>query len=95
MFLYALNQYYTLLTGAATCCLQGNSSSNFDSLQTTMAPLCNLLIAPSEKNVSLLTNWLDAALKCHSEETCPDQRDLDSCPPTRPHYGVGIVIPLS
>lgn len=92
---YALNQHYTLVKSAATCCLQGpQHRQENDHPWPLMAPLCGLLVAPSEKNVSVLETWLTTARACHEGGRCP--RPLpNTCPPSYPHYGVGTVISLS
>lgn len=88
---YALNQHYSLVTGAASCCLEGPTHLH---PQRSVTPLCGLLVAPSDKNTSLLAHWVKAARKCHLKGACPSPPP-SSCPPTRPHYAVGTVIPLS
>ncbi|KAK7084448.1 hypothetical protein SK128_009810, partial [Halocaridina rubra] len=85
---FALNPHYTLVTGAASCCIKDSFPKGPVILASSAAPLCNLLVAPSDKNVTLLSSWINAARKCHQGKGCPDQ-DPESCPPTRPHFGVG------
>ncbi|XP_068237436.1 beta-1,3-galactosyltransferase 5-like [Palaemon carinicauda] len=91
---YALNHHYTLTIDSVTCCLEGNNAIISPSDMTKIAPICNFLVAPSGKNVTLLASWLDAAKNCHQGNICPKQQRTD-CPPTRPRFGVGSVIPLS
>ncbi|XP_063595696.1 beta-1,3-galactosyltransferase 4-like [Penaeus indicus] len=88
---YALNQHYSLVTEAASCCLEGPAHRQ---PERSVLPLCGLLVAPSDKNTSLLAHWMKTARACHLGRTCPSPPP-SSCPPTRPHYAVGTVIPLS
>lgn len=88
---YALNQHYSLVMGAASCCLDGSGHLH---PQKSVTPLCGLLVAPSDKNTSLLAKWVGAARSCHRGLACPSPPP-SSCPPTRPQYAVGTVIPLS
>ncbi|XP_069180629.1 beta-1,3-galactosyltransferase 4-like [Procambarus clarkii] len=90
---YALNEHYTLLRAAATCCLEGPLRS-VRRPGGPAAALCGLLVAPSDRNVTVLEAWLRAAWACHTRGECPVPRP-GSCPPTRPHYAVGTVIPLA
>ncbi|XP_053653489.2 beta-1,3-galactosyltransferase 4-like [Cherax quadricarinatus] len=89
---YALNQHYTLLRGAATCCLAAPRRMRHPPFFP--AALCGLLVAPSDKNVTILEAWFRAARACHVGVGCPTPTP-DSCTQTYPHYGVGTVIPLS
>ncbi|KAG7169660.1 beta-1,3-galactosyltransferase 4-like [Homarus americanus] len=92
---YALNKHYTLMRGAATCCLEGpHQPLGKPHPWPSPAPLCGLLVAPSDKNVTILKAWLTTARACHEGRGCPSPPP-NSCPPTRPHYGVGTVIALS
>ncbi|XP_066965349.1 beta-1,3-galactosyltransferase 5-like [Macrobrachium rosenbergii] len=92
---YSLNHHYTLTVSSVKCCLEGKDTVASAFPLAREAPLCNLLVAPSGKNVTLLASWLSAARNCYQANRCPQQQQPGTCPPTRPYYGVGTVIPLS
>ncbi|XP_045117245.1 lactosylceramide 1,3-N-acetyl-beta-D-glucosaminyltransferase A-like [Portunus trituberculatus] len=89
---YALNRHYTLLPSAAACCL--DLSTRHDAPLPSPAPLCDLLVAPSGKNVTLMAAWLTAARRCHLEGVCPVTFPA-ACRATHLRQGVGTVIKLS
>ncbi|KAK3851178.1 hypothetical protein Pcinc_042157 [Petrolisthes cinctipes] len=39
--------------------------------QALLAPICGLLVAPSDKNLTLMEAWLEAAKVCHERGSCP------------------------
>lgn len=90
---YSLGPHYSLMSGPAACCLQQPTwqSSSPDS---SLIPLCDLLVAPSGKNVTLMAAWLTAARRCHLEDICPVTSPA-ACRATFLRQGVGTVIRLS
>uniref|UniRef100_A0A0N7ZD34 Hexosyltransferase n=1 Tax=Scylla olivacea TaxID=85551 RepID=A0A0N7ZD34_SCYOL len=89
---YALNRHYSLLSSPAACCL--DQPARHGDSHASLAPLCDLLVAPSGKNVTLMAEWLTAARRCHLEGVCPVTSPA-ACRATHLRQGVGTVITLS
>ncbi|KAK4303477.1 hypothetical protein Pmani_024515 [Petrolisthes manimaculis] len=146
---YSLSQYYSLMSGAASCCLKATPTSSpslpqplapptsspslpqplapptsspslpqpqhppallppsFPSLPlplappsspsphqhppAPLAPLCGLLVVPSDKNLTLMKKWLKAVSVCHDGGYCLTISPTNCTHYTHPQHGVGTV----
>lgn len=92
---YSLGRHYSLLPESAACCLQqATRTGPAPGPALALAPLCGLLVAPSEKNMTLMASWLAAAHRCHLKHACPSAPP-DTCHAALPRRAVGTVIKLS
>ncbi|CAL4106691.1 unnamed protein product [Meganyctiphanes norvegica] len=91
---YAINHFYTLDSIIGRCCLNATRPSTTNE-NPTGAPLCGLLVAPSDKNPDILGAWLSKAKQCHVYGIQCESTSIRSCPHSNlgPSM-VGSVIPI-